>query len=129
MFVPQKVTLVVGEEPKEIAFQPVANITVEGQIKFSRSRLTKPNANLYASYKPTIIGKVNGLEYSADASVDSQGKFTASVPRGANDVQVRFAESRGPQVRVGNETPLVDPSAINLGTVNEDVRDVEIVYP
>jgi hypothetical protein len=31
--------------------------------------------------------------------------------------------------RLGEDKPLVDPSAINLGTATEDVRDLEVVYP
>ena len=74
---------------------------------------------------------VNGLEFSADVTIDENGKFSATIPRGLKDVTVKLAEQqvRGPQWRTAKDKPLVDPFSIPLGTVNEDVHDLEIVYP
>jgi hypothetical protein len=98
-------------------------------------KLKRPNAsvssttNPYAQYKPRIVGEIDGLPFSVATSIDAEGKFTAKVPKGATDVQVQLANRQGPQVRAAKDKPLVDPGAISLGTVNEDVRGVEIVYP
>ena len=62
-------------------------------------------------------------------TIDADGKFTAKIPQGATDVQVQLANQQGPRVRAGIDKPLVVPGAILLGTVNEDVHGVEIVYP
>jgi 5-hydroxyisourate hydrolase-like protein (transthyretin family) len=143
-FAPQKVTLVDGRQPTPIEFRPTSAVVIEGLIKLpsttqaglssqaSRRGFAGTRSNetiVYTRYKPKIVGTVNGSEYEADVTIDGDGKFTAKVPKGATDVQLQLANSQGPQVRAGKDKPLVDPGAISLGTVNEDVHGVAIVYP
>ena len=123
LLIPQKVTLVAEQEPAFIEFRMPASLTIEGQIKFGRERRTIPNRNHYVSYKPTITGKVNGLDYTANVSIDEEGQFTAKVPRGISEVKVKLADRSGPVYRLGKDKPPVDLSAIDLGTVNEDVHN------
>jgi beta-lactamase regulating signal transducer with metallopeptidase domain/5-hydroxyisourate hydrolase-like protein (transthyretin family)/protocatechuate 3,4-dioxygenase beta subunit len=146
-FAPQKVTLADGEQPKPIVFRPTPTVVIEGEVKvpavgqsattgaaqakgrrgFGANAPTRTTN--YETYKPKIVGIVDGLEYAANVTIDSDGKFTAKIPKGATDVQVHLGNRGGPQVRAGKDKPLVDPGAISLGTVNEDVQGVEIVYP
>jgi beta-lactamase regulating signal transducer with metallopeptidase domain len=130
LFVPQRMTLVVGNQPVPLLFCPPPTVNVDGQVKLKRPTASASSTtNPYAQYKPRIVGEINGLPFAVATSIDSEGKFTAKVPKGATDVQVQLANREGPQVRAGKDKPLVDPGAISLGTVNEDVHGVEIVYP
>ena len=113
-----------------MVFRPPETVVVEGQVRFKRSNPASGIvANSFARYKPKVVGTVNGLEFSAATSIDADGKFTAKVPKGATDVQFELPNRDGPQIRAGKDKPLVDPGAISLGTVNDDVHGVEIVYP
>jgi beta-lactamase regulating signal transducer with metallopeptidase domain/uncharacterized GH25 family protein len=125
VFMPHRVMLVAGRDPAPIDFHPATTVLIEGRVE----RSTTPLRDGYASLKPKITGQVNGQVYTADVTIDADGKFTAKVPRGINEVQIRFANHNGPQFRVGKDKPLTDPADINLGTVNDDVHDLEIVYP
>ena len=146
-FAPQKVTLVEGRQPKPIEFRPTSAVVIEGQVKVPTSdqpatpgaargrgrrgfgTAASPPAINYERFKPKIVVMLDGLEYEAKVTIDADGKFTAKVPKGATDVHVQLANQQGPRVRAGIDKPLVDPGAISLGTVNEDVHGLEIVYP
>ena len=125
-----KLTLVAGQQPAALVVHQRATVNVEGQVILKRPNTSARTARIrFELYEPKIAGKINGLSFVAGTSIDSEGKFIAKVPKGATDVQVQLANSQGPQVRAGKDKPLVDPGAISLGTLNEDVRGVEIVYP
>ena len=132
-FAPQKVTLVAGQEPQPIEFRPPETVAITGKV--SAPTPDRParsaNQNPFEQYKPRITGVVNGFTFSPAVTIDADGNFSATVPRGLQDVMIKFGDSqvRGPQWRTAKDKPLVDPGAISLGTVNEDVHGVEIVYP
>ena len=60
---------------------------------------------------------------------DAQGKFSLKVPHGLEDVQLDIStnEHASAQHRIGKDGPLIDGRTVKLGTLDHDVKGIEIV--
>jgi hypothetical protein len=80
-------------------------------------------------WSPLVGGKMDGSSWIAQAHVDAQGRFSAKVPHGLEKATLSILtnEHATTRYRIGKGGPLVEGSWPRLGTLDHDVKDIEIV--
>ncbi len=80
-------------------------------------------------WSPLVGGKMDGLSWIAEAHVDLQGRFSVKVPHGLEDAHLTMltGEHASSRHRIGKDGPLVEASTARLGTLDHDIKDIEIV--
>jgi hypothetical protein len=156
IFVPQRLKLVDGQDPRSIELRAVPTVLIEGRVSVDTNppgaqraggRGGGANARvLLRRAGPMITGIFARLPYRATiGTTDVDGNFKVEVPKGLSDTtieidlrsQVGVATGRGSfgaysnmqaQWRLGQDAPLQSTSKIRLGTLESDFHDLEIVY-
>jgi len=72
---------------------------------------------------------MDGSFWNAQAHPDPQGRFSVKVPHGLENARLRIMtnEHATTRHRIGKDTPLVEGRQLELGTLDHDVKDIEIV--
>jgi len=123
VFAPRKVALKDGEtaDPLEIRASP--HVVIEAQWVDGQGKPTTGFSN-------HIFGRIDGGYWFGEAKVDQGGKSVALVPHGLEDVQLNTMTNEHHAIRwrkVKGE-PLSRSRTIMLGTLDHDVRGIEIVH-
>src|SRR5262249_55468315 len=76
-----------------------------------------------------IFGKVDGSFWNAQTRPDAQGRFSLRVPHGLEEVEMDIStnEHASSRHRIGKDGPLEEGRRVKLGTLDHDVKDIEIV--
>jgi len=76
-----------------------------------------------------IEGTFRGQPYMTWGRLDSEGKVNAKVPRGLEQARIQPFARAGQSLRYrrGKTGALHDPPKWNLGTLNEDLTDLEVI--
>jgi hypothetical protein len=122
VFVGQKVTLNAGVEKTDIEVREVPHVVIEAQYVDSKGKPTRGHA-------PHIFGQIDKGFWFAEAKVDANGKVTAMVPHGLENVRMDLMtnEHGALRYRKARGEPLAFGRQVDLGTLNDDVRGIEIV--
>jgi hypothetical protein len=98
------------------------HVVIEGQWLDSKGQ---PKSGWGSS----VFGRIDGTFWHDQARPDSQGKFSLKVPHGLEQVQfdVMTNEHASALHRIGKDGPLVAGRNVKLGTLDHDVRGIEIV--
>jgi protocatechuate 3,4-dioxygenase beta subunit len=123
VFLPMNVNLSVQEPPEPVEFRAVPHVTVRVQ-------------NVDGAGKPTpgrevaLIGKLEkGGDYQIKGVPDEHGRIVALMPKGAYVTMLIFGDAnRVKRFRQGKDGPLSDDTQPRLGTLDEDVDDLFVVY-
>jgi len=122
VFAPKKLTIKDDEtyDPLELRASPV--VVIEGRWVDSKGQ---PKSG-WGSF---VFGKLDGSSWNSMARPDEKGLFTLKVPHGLEDVQLDIMtnEHNTTRHRVGKDAPLVEGRNLMLGTLDHDVKDIEIV--
>jgi WD40 repeat protein len=123
VFVRQKITLENGKEPQPVEFRPAPEVTIEAQVVNSQG---KPRG----WFAPVVFGEINGEHFHTKAKIDRTGKITVNVPRGMTKTRLNLVSNEHGSFRwrKAKDQPLSNLNDIPLGTVNEDVKGIEIVH-
>ena len=72
---------------------------------------------------------MDGSSWIAQTHPDPQGRFSLKVPHGLEEVQLNIItnEHASTRHRIGKDGPLVEGRTVKLGTLDHDVKDIEIV--
>ena len=80
-------------------------------------------------WSSSVFGQMDGSFWNAQAHPDPQGRFLLKVPHGLENVQLEIStnEHATTRHRIGKDAPLVEGRQVRLGTLDHDVKDIEIV--
>jgi hypothetical protein len=121
VFVANKITLKSGERPEPIEIRACPSVLIEAQACDSKGKPTR-------CHEFDISGWIDGTFWFGQAKGDANGHLVARVPHGM-EVKLNFCtnEHEALRWRRGPAGELHDERELNLGTVNDDVRDIQII--
>ncbi len=122
VFKPQTVTLREGERPAPIEIRPSLEVVIEGGWVDSKG---KPRAGSWI----LIIGHVGEQNWHTMVTPAADGKFSTRVPRGMDDFQITIfpGSFQSTRYRVGPGEPLKAGQYIMLGTLDHDIKGLELI--
>ncbi len=121
VFVRQKLVLKDGEQPGPVEVRAVPHVVIEAQHYDGKGQKTRGHAF-------HLFGRVDGDFFFAQGIQDADGKVTAMAPHGLSEVRLSLSTNEHGVLRWrrGKDGPLSNGRDINLGTLNDDVKDVQI---
>ena len=122
VFTAQTLTLKDGEEAESVEFRAVPHVIVEAQAYNGQGVKRR-------SHEIDLFGKLDGESWYASVPCNPEGTYTFLAPHGLEDAQINMTtnEHSSLKYRLGHDGPLVAKSRIDLGTLDHDVRGIEIV--
>jgi protocatechuate 3,4-dioxygenase beta subunit len=150
LFVQQKVTIVAGKAPPPLEIRALSTVSIEGRLIAEIQAAGNPNPNAAVAFQRQLAqsnlrqtqipiqGKLNDWVYCQRIKLDEDGSFKAVVPKGMSDVQILLpstfslagsgAAFQALSWRIGKDGEFHTDPQIDLGTLNADVRDIEIDF-
>jgi hypothetical protein len=122
VFAPQKLTLKEGETPEPLEIRATPHVVIEGRWLDSKG---KPRGG----WDVMIFGRIDGQSWHAQAHPSAEGEFSVKVPHGMEKTQLDIStnEHASMRRRVGKDDKLIPDRHLMLGTLDHDVKDLEIV--
>lgn len=123
VFVRQKVVLKAGEEPGPIEVRAVPHVVIEAQYYDSKGNPTR-------GHSAHMFGRMDKDNYwFGESKVDANGKMTLLAPHGLTDARLSLMTNEHGVLRhrMKKGDPLGAGREINLGTLNDDVKGIEII--
>jgi beta-lactamase regulating signal transducer with metallopeptidase domain/protocatechuate 3,4-dioxygenase beta subunit len=122
VFIAKKLTLKAGEKPEPIEVRASPHVVIEAQAYDSKGKKTR-------SHEFHIFGQIDGTYWFGQAKGDPDGRLMARVPHGLEQVQLNLStnEHGALRWRRGDKGELHNNHRIDLGTVNDDVKDLQII--
>jgi 5-hydroxyisourate hydrolase-like protein (transthyretin family) len=122
VFAPTKLTIKEGETPAPLEIRALPTVVIEGRWVDSKGQ---PGWG----WSPLVGGKMDGSSWIAEAHVDPQGRFSVKVPHGLEEAHLTMMtnEHATTRHRIGKGGPLVEATTARLGTLDHDLKDIEIV--
>jgi protocatechuate 3,4-dioxygenase beta subunit len=122
VFAPSTVTLKDGPDPEPIEVRASPHVVIEAQFYDSKGKPTR-------GHNPHIFGQMDKAPWFGEAKVDADGKMVAYVPHGLENVQLNLMtnEHGALRWRKTKDGPLDNSHRVNLGTVTDDVKGIEII--
>lgn len=123
VFTPRKVVLKEGETPEPLEIRASPHVVIEAQWVDGQGKPTTGFAN-------HIFGQIDGGYWFGEAKVGPDGKSVALVPHGLENVQINTMtnEHHAIRWRKAKGEPLSRSRIIMLGTLDHDVKGIEIVH-
>lgn len=123
VFLPIKVTIADGQPPAPLELRESPHVLLEGGWVDSQGRPSR-------GWSCTVSGTYGGDQtWFDEARPGDDGRFSLKVPRGlvGTTVHVMTNEHAAARYRVGKDAPVTEGRSISLGTLDRDVKDIEIV--
>jgi hypothetical protein len=122
VFAPYKLTIKEGEAPDPLEIRASPSVVIEGQWLDSKGQ---PKSG----WGSGVFGRIDGSFWHAQTRPDAEGKFSLKVPHGLEEVQLDIMtnEHASARHRIGKDEPLADGRTVKLGTLDHDVKGIEIV--
>jgi hypothetical protein len=140
----RKVTLNDGETPAPIEIRALPSVVVEARIRDSGGR---PKAGFSIALSgspdldprkkrqpdplglPEVIGDAGGPEWRGQAWSDANGRIAVRAPRGLQSATLMLSAFEGyaERFQIGKSAPLRRGPMAVLGSLDRDVRDIEVV--
>jgi beta-lactamase regulating signal transducer with metallopeptidase domain/protocatechuate 3,4-dioxygenase beta subunit len=122
VFAAKKLTLKAGENPDPIEVRASPHIVIEAQAFDSKGKKAR-------SHEFHVFGQIDGTFWFGQAKGDPDGRLIARVPHGLEQVQLDLStnEHGALRWRRGDKGELHNQRRIDLGTVNEDINDLQII--
>ncbi len=121
VFLSQKITLKEGETPDPLEIRAVPHVVVEAQIYDSQG---KPRSG----HEQFLNGRIDGDFWSTRTRPTSEGKYVILAPHGLEDATMSKSTNEHTVLRhrVSKDQPLSNKNQIELGTLDHDIKDLEI---
>src|SRR5207249_1645694 len=112
-----------GEEPEALEVRAVPHVVVEAQYVDSKGKPTR-------GHRGDIYGRLDKVCWWSMVNVDKDGKIVAHVPHGLEGATLHVVtnEQGALRWRKAKGEPLRNAYKIDLGTLTDDVRGIEIVH-
>ena len=122
VFGPKKLTIKEGEIVPPLEIRATPHVVIEGQWLDSKGQ---PKGGWGSS----VFGRIDGSFWHAMTQPDAQGKFSLKVPHGLENVEFDIStnEHASARHRVGKDGSLTEGRRVKLGTLDHDVKGIEIV--
>jgi beta-lactamase regulating signal transducer with metallopeptidase domain/uncharacterized GH25 family protein len=122
VFLPQKVALKAGELPQALEIRGAPSVVIEAQYYDSKGKPTRGHA-------PHVFGQIDKQFWFKEATADANGKVTVRVPHGLENVRLTMMtnEHGALRWRKAKGQPLNNDHEVDLGTLNDDVKGIEII--
>src|SRR5262249_45399717 len=122
VFAPQKVALKEGAEPEPVEVRAVPHVTIAAQTVDSKGQPT-------SGHEFFIFGRMDGQFWNGRAQREGLGKFVVNIPHGLESVQLDLMTNEHGVLRWrrGKDGPLNNQRRVDLGTVTDDVKDIQII--
>jgi beta-lactamase regulating signal transducer with metallopeptidase domain len=122
VFAPKSLTIKDGETVSPIEVRALPHVVIEGQWLDSKGQ---PKGG----WESGVFGRMDGASWFDQARPDPQGKFSLKVPHGLEEVQLDIStnEHASARYRIGKDGPLIEGRTVKLGTLDHDVKGIEIV--
>jgi hypothetical protein len=122
VFVEQKVTIKDGEKPEPLELRAVPHVVVQAQYYDAQGKPRRGHA-------PFLFGQIDGKSWFTDAKSDADGKVTVLAPHGLENARLQLTtnEHSALRFRRSKGEPLSRARDINLGTLDRDIKGIEII--
>jgi hypothetical protein len=122
VFAPKKLTITEGEAPEALEVRAAPQVVIEGRWLDSKG-------NPKSGWSSSVFGRIDGSFWHAMTRPDAQGRFALQLPHGLEQVELDIStnEHASARHRIGKDAPLVDGRRVTLGTLDHDVKGIEIV--
>jgi protocatechuate 3,4-dioxygenase beta subunit len=124
VFVRKSLTLKAGEEPEPLEIRAVPHVVIEAQYYNSKGKTTRGHAG-------HLFGQVDkGSYWFGQAKIDTNGKMTLLAPHGLTQARLSLMTNEHGVLRhrLKKDQPLSTAREIDLGTLNDDVKGIEIIH-
>jgi Carboxypeptidase regulatory-like domain len=123
VFSPRKIALKEGETLETLEIRASPHVVIEAQWVDGKGKPTTGFSN-------HIFGQIDGGHWFGEAKVDQDGRSIALVPHGLENVQLNTMtnEHHAIRWRKTKGEPLSRSRTIMLGTLDHDVKGIEIVH-
>ena len=126
VFRPQKLVLREAKAAAPLELRGAAHLVVEGQFFDSKGKLFGDQLSVL-----TFSGEVDGEWWSTQATASAGGKIQIHVPRAMENAQFDLMPGRQAtalRYRIGKNGPYSSSPHHRFGTLDHDVRDLEIIH-
>ncbi len=122
VFAPKKIMLKAGAEPEPIEIRASPHVLIEAQVYDSKGNKSR-------GHEFFVFGRIDGASWFGQAKADPSGRLVACVPHGLEQVQLDLMTNEHSSLRWrrGDKGEYNNQRRVDLGTVNEDIRDIQIV--
>jgi beta-lactamase regulating signal transducer with metallopeptidase domain/protocatechuate 3,4-dioxygenase beta subunit len=123
VFLRQHVALKEGQSPESIAVRAVPHVVIEAQYLDSKGKSTQ-------GHEGHIFGRLNKNDsWFGQGKMDAHGKMTILAPHGLSEARLTLMtnEHGALRYRLTKDGPLSNSREIDLGTLNDDVKGIEII--
>jgi hypothetical protein len=122
IFARQKINLSADDANRPITIQAVPHVEFQAQYMDSKGQ---PNPG----HDISIYGELGGQWFHQMLDPDENGKIVGRLPHGLEKAKLEAStnEHSSLHVRLKKDGPLLGPRDIDLGTIEDDVRGIEII--
>jgi beta-lactamase regulating signal transducer with metallopeptidase domain/protocatechuate 3,4-dioxygenase beta subunit len=122
VFIPRTVTLTAGVEPKPLEVRAAPHVTIEAQYLDGKGKPTR-------GHDIHIFGRIDNDFWFGRGKGDTNGKIVVDIPHGLERTELSLSTNehgvlRWRKTRGG---PLSNSHRINLGTVDDHIKGIEII--
>jgi protocatechuate 3,4-dioxygenase beta subunit len=122
IFARQKINLTSDDANRPITIQAVPHVEFQAQYVDSKGQ---PNPG----HDISVYGQLGGQWFHQMLNPDENGKIAGRLPHGLEKAKLEAItnEHSSLRVRLKKDGPLLNPRDIDLGTIEDDVRGIEII--
>ncbi|MHB1425182.1 MAG: M56 family metallopeptidase [Gemmataceae bacterium] len=124
VFIRKSFTLKAGEQPEPLEIRAVPHVVIEAQYYDSKGKPTRGHAG-------HMFGQMDkNSHWFGQAKMDGNGKMTLLAPHGLTQARLSLMTNEHGvlRYRLKKGDPLSAADEINLGTLNDDVKGIEIIH-
>jgi uncharacterized GH25 family protein len=122
VFTPQTMVLKTGVAPEPLEIRAVPHVVVEAQLYNSKGEKR-------GGHEIHLAGQIDGRFWFAECRPTANGAYRILAPHGLENAQINLVtnEHSALQFRTAKGAPLAHSRTIRLGTLDHDVRGIEII--
>jgi hypothetical protein len=122
VFIAKKLTLKKGEKPEPVEVRAVPHVTIEAQYYDAKGKTTR-------GHEFHVFGQLDGTYWFGQGKGDANGHIVAQIPHGLENVQLDLMTNEHGVLRwrKGKDGALNNNRRVELKTVNDDVKDLELI--
>jgi beta-lactamase regulating signal transducer with metallopeptidase domain/protocatechuate 3,4-dioxygenase beta subunit len=122
VFISRRTKLEEGKQAEPIEVRAVPAVTIEAQILDSKGKPTR-------GHEFFIFGQIDKTSWFGQGKPDANGHIVARAPHGLENTQLDLMTNEHGVLRhrIGKDGALKNQRRVDLGTLNDDVKDLQII--